>query len=403
MSVPLDRLYHYLDDIVNHDLVIYRWAPHGSRKLEDLRPLIPYTDYQFLNNPVVICHDQEPLFFERYTQQEFKILTKNLFTKKNDLHLNQENILDYCSSLNLRSVAIPNNQFDGTILLHSELQSIELEKYQQANFVPVYFWSHGIIARDWFRYAEQDPKLKFNVDLMQQDFLIYNRAWGGTREYRLFFAELLLKCNLIKCTNTSFNMLENDIDYRQHQFVNNNLRISDFNLHKYFKPNISDSSFSADYTSEDYSRTGIEIVLETLFDDTRWHLTEKSLRPIACGKPFMLAATPGSLQYLRYYGFETFSGLIDESYDLIAEPHLRLQAIVKEMQRISQLNSTKKYKLYTDLDVVCQRNKQHFFNGFVGQVVDEYKTNLDQAILIMQQNCTNKHLIEVRRLLEKNN
>ena len=86
-------------------------------------------------------------------------------------------------------------------------------------------------------------------------------------------------------------------------------------------------------------------MLETLFDDTRWHLTEKSLRPSACGKPFMLAATAGSLQYLRSYGFKTFSGLIDESYDLIVEPHLRLQSIAQEMQRISQLSPNKKYKL----------------------------------------------------------
>jgi hypothetical protein len=48
-------------------------------------------------------------------------------------------------------------------------------------------------------------------------------------------------------------------------------------------------------------------------------LTEKALRPIACGQPFILAATPGSLQYLRSYGFKTFSGYIDETYDTIQE------------------------------------------------------------------------------------
>jgi len=143
-------------------------------------------------------------------------------------------------------------------------------------------------------------------------------------------------------------------------------------------------------------------VLETLFDDTRWHLTEKSLRPIACGKPFILAATPGSLQYLQSYGFETFSDLIDESYDLIVEPQLRLLAIVKEMQRISQLSSIEKCKLYTDLDVICLRNKQHFFNGFVEQVIEEYQTNLDTAMQVMQQHCTGKHLTEIKKLLEKN-
>lgn len=402
MSVPLDRLYHYLADIVNHDLVIYRWAPHGSKKLEDLIPLITRSDSQDLTVPIVIYHDQEPLHFEQYSQQEFRIAAQKIFTKYNIVELNKDQLLDYYSSLNLRSIAVPNNQFDTTILVHSELQSVEVKKYQQANFVPVYYWSHGLLSQDWFRYAEHDPKLKFNVDLLQKDFLVYNRAWGGTREYRLYFAELLVKNNLIDCSNVTFSRVDNNTDYCQHQFVNKNLQISEDELHKYFKPNTADSASSADYNNEDYFRAGIEIVLETLFDDIRWHLTEKSLRPIACGKPFMLAATAGSLQYLRSYGFKTFSGLIDESYDLIVEPHLRLQAIAQEMQRISQLSPNKKYKLYTDLNCICQYNKQHFFNSFAGQVITEYKNNLDQAMSIMHQNCTSKHMAETKRLLKNN-
>jgi hypothetical protein len=70
MSVPLDRLYHYLGDCVNHDLVIYRWAPHGSRKLEDLTQLINYSSNQLQKTPLVIFHDQEPLDFLFYTKEQ---------------------------------------------------------------------------------------------------------------------------------------------------------------------------------------------------------------------------------------------------------------------------------------------------------------------------------------------
>jgi hypothetical protein len=411
MSVPLDRLYHYLANIVNHDLVIYRWAPHGSRKLEDLIPLSWFSVAENLNNPTMICHDQEPLVWNFYTKQEIKDQTKKNCLqesatqdlKKYNLDwLCYDSILEYTSSYYLRSLTTFVNQYDLTLLLHSEQNSTQVDIFAQNGFVPVYYWSHAVIAQDWFRYAELDPTLTFDVGKIQKDFLIYNRAWSGTREYRLFFAELLIENNLIDCSNTSFSTQDNDLDYRQYQFANKNLQISNHELHKYFRPNVASSASSADYDNTDYSQTGIEIVLETLFDDTRWHLTEKSLRPIACGKPFMLAATPGSLQYLRHYGFETFSGLIDESYDLIVEPHLRLQAIVKEMQRISQLSSTEKCKLYTDLDIICQRNKQHFFNGFVDQVIEEYKTNLDHAMQIMQQNCTGKHFAEIKRLLKNN-
>lgn len=34
MSVPLDRLYNYVDGLCNHDILIYRFFRHGSKKLE---------------------------------------------------------------------------------------------------------------------------------------------------------------------------------------------------------------------------------------------------------------------------------------------------------------------------------------------------------------------------------
>ena len=407
MSVPLDRLYHYLANIVNHDIIIYRWNPHGSRKLEDIDQLFIYSECQLQNYPVMICHDQEPLVWGIYSREEIENNNRAEYLSSNLDYLTSSDVLAYHSRWQLRATtvsfsALYGNQHDLTLLLHSEQNSTQVNIFEQNGFVPVYYWSHAVIAQDWFRYAKLDPTLTFDVKKIQKDFLIYNRAWSGTREYRLFFAELLVKNNLIDCSNTSFSTQDNNLDYRQYQFTNKNLQISNLELHNYFETNIANSASSADYSNLDYSTAGIEIVLETLFDDGRWHLTEKSLRPIACGKPFMLAATPGSLQYLRNYGFETFSGLIDESYDLIVEPHLRLQAIVKEMQRIAQLSSTEKYKFYTDLDVICQRNKQHFFNGLVDQVVNEYKTNLDCAMQIMRQNCTGKHFTEIKKLLENN-
>jgi hypothetical protein len=213
---------------------------------------------------------------------------------------------------------------------------------------------------------------------------------------------MLANANLILCCLTSFSEFDQQSHYTKHKFVNPDLVINRSDLHTIYKANTHDSSSSADYNSQDYRSCAIEVVLETMFDDSRHHLTEKILRPIACGRPFMLAATAGSLQYLKSYGFKTFSGLIDESYDLIVEPHLRLQAIAQEMQRISQLSPNKKYKLYTDLNCICQYNKQHFFNGFVDQIIREYKINLDQAMSIMHQNCTSKHMAETKRLLKNN-
>jgi hypothetical protein len=174
------------------------------------------------------------------------------------------------------------------------------------------------------------------------------------------------------------------------------------NLEQFYSINTADSNSSADYCGPDYAACGIEIVLETLFDDERLHLTEKILRPIACGKPFLMVATAGSLQYLRDYGFETFADVIDESYDTITDSRDRLDAVIEEMKRISALDVDAKQVLYTKLHEIAQRNKQRFFNGLFDQVIEEYKTNLNQAMEIMQQHCTGAHRARIQQLLQQN-
>jgi hypothetical protein len=402
MSVPLDRLYHFLADCVNHDLLIYRWAPHGSRKLEDLNQIKVHTDHQTHILPILIFHDQEPLNYGFYTQDQIRDRVKFQFSKRSlDFMLN-DSVLDYVSTQHLRAVTICTNDYDLIILVHSEQRSRQIDYFKQKNFLPVYYWSHAVISQDWFRYAAHDPNLNFDLKNIKQDFLIYNRAWSGTREYRLCFIEHLINSDLIENCKTTFNPVDQDMHYTAHQFTNKKFTTQNQQLENYFPLNTYPSTASADYVSLDYIETGIEVVLETLFDDTRWHLTEKTLRPIACGKPFILSATSGSLQYLRNYGFETFADLIDETYDTIADSQDRLKAIIQEMKRIAALDSDAKQVLYTKLHEIAQRNKQRFFNGLFDQVIEEYQTNLNQAMTIMNQHCTRKHRTEFLRLLQQN-
>jgi hypothetical protein len=402
MSVPLDRLYHYLGDCVNHDLVIYRWAPHGSRKLEDLNQIKLYTDHETHILPILIFHDQEPLNYDFYTQDQICDRAKVQFVKSSMEFMLKDSVLDYVSAQHLRAVTICTNNYDLTILVHSEQQSWQVDYFKQKNFLPVYYWSHAVISQDWFRYAAHDPMLNFDLKNIKQDFLIYNRAWSGTREYRLCFIEHLINSDLIGNCKTTFNAVDQHTHYTAHQFTNKKFTIQNQQLENYFSPNTYPSTASADYVGKDYVETGIEVVLETLFDDTRWHLTEKTLRPIACGKPFILAATPGSLQYLQNYGFETFADLIDESYDTIANSQDRLKAIIREMKRISALDADAKQVLYTKLHEIAQRNKHRFFNGLFDQVIEEYQTNLNQAMVVMQQHCTGRHRTAIRQLLQQN-
>jgi hypothetical protein len=175
-----------------------------------------------------------------------------------------------------------------------------------------------------------------------------------------------------------FSPADNGKHYTNHTFKNTDFDITRFDFEDWLPPVEIGADASADYVNTEYAATGIEVVLETLFDDSRWHLTEKSLRPIACGQPFILAATPGSLEYLRSYGFETFAGLINESYDLIDNPAERLEAIVNEMKRIALLPKKFKEELFAKLQHIASRNQKRFFSKeFTKHIIDEFKNNFD--------------------------
>ena len=390
MSIPLDRLYNHLDGLCNHDVLIYRFFPHGSKKLEDLSLLTPSSWFNTMTKPFAICNDQEPLNFDLYVQSAIEQSITNMQQFPDRLH-------NLAVQMNLRSMThCPLNAYDKTLLVHSEKNSKQLDKYQQNGFIGVYWWSHALIAKDWFRYAEHDANLEYNFKDIKSDFLVYNRAWAGAREYRLKFSEILIEKNLVSACDTKFAPYDNDVHYTDHKFLNPRLQLNRNDIEYHIPHNSFTSCSSADYNNYDYKQCAIEVVLETLFDDSRLHLTEKSLRPIACGKPFILAATPGSLRYLRSYGFETFAPFIDETYDTIDDPVKRLQAITDEMLRITNLPQDEKQILWAELHTIAQRNKAKFFSDtWQEEILKEFKTNLYAGLEILQSCKTGKYWKEV--------
>ena len=371
-----------MQSLCDRDIIIYRWTPHGSKKLDDLSRLERYNLGKKTNiavtKPPMICHDQEPLNIDYWSTDDFVNHTTNGYESLS--------VANQFATWHLRTALGPHKMhvFTKTMLCHSELNSAELEKYEQKNFVGVYYWSHALIARDWFRYAQVDPVIQEKN--ICQDFLIYNRAWSGTREYRLKFAELVAKHHLDQHCRMGFNPIDG-INYRDHVFKNPKLQIANSSLDKHFVLNTASANASADYCNLDYKETALEVVLETLFDDTRWHLTEKTLRPIACGQPFILLSSPGSLEYLRKYGFKTFDSIIDESYDSIQDPLERIHAVIDLMQNIQQ--NKNKTIIYQQLSKIAKHNQRRFFSDeFHKQLVDEFQYNFTSAYTQVIKSCS---------------
>ena len=379
MNIPLDRLYHFIDDMASEiygdPVLIYRFWPHGSKNIKDLFTLSTVNWDILVTLPSVWCHDQEPLDYEFYKThlQFYGKLLKDFIAR---------GLYPVPKNLNFQETI-----FEKGLLLHSEKRSNNLKKYQLDNeLIPVYYWSHAVIARDWFRYAEHENFQKNT----KKTFLIYNRAWSGTREYRLRFSDLLIEQELIEHCQTSCNTTDPEINvhYTEHTFKNPQWRTKN-QLENFLKPTTASATSSADFDANDYNSTDIEIVLETLFDDDRLHLTEKSLRPIACAQPFILAGTHGSLEYLRSYGFRTYSEIWDESYDLIEDAETRLISITDLMKTIAQWDSVTRANKLTKARLIAEYNRRRFFSqDFFNLIVDELKTNLVSAFTELEQ-CNN--------------
>ena len=306
--------------------------------------------------PVVICHDQEPLNFDLYSKENIQTFIES-------------KQLEY---LNLGSACWANFH-QQMILLHSELNSPEVTRYQNTGrFVPCYYWSHALIARDWYRFAQYDMQLSA-AKIPGKTFNIYNRAWTGTREYRLKFTEMIVKAGLAGDCRMKFSSIDNGQHFHLFKPTNPRLAIQRFDLNLYFVDNNTSASASAEYSADDYQNTLFDVVLETLVDDSRIHLTEKILRPIACGQPFLLVGTANSLAYLKQYGFKTYGDFLDESYD--EEPD-----IIKRMEKVIAVMSNLKDKDYAAIKDIADWNRQYFFSDeFYQLILTELIDNLTTA------------------------
>jgi hypothetical protein len=372
MSVPTHNLYDFVHQATKRKFFLMYFYPWGSRGIENIchyqtskdffdgpngiatqdRVVLPSLLSKDMNHrlasqvhPVILCHDQEPLNFDLYLpDSDLMNHYSNLYNQQRELYLAER-----IKNLNLRACN-PAALQEKWILLHSELNSPQLTHYENTGaFIGAYWWSHAIIARDWYRFAEYDKTLQNNTNYSKL-FLTYCRGTTGSRQYRKDFLQQLDQFKLTdQCV---FQSLHN---------------------------RSCGSESSAVYESDDINATAISVVLETVFDQ-RIHLTEKILRPIACGHPFILAAGSGSLSLLKKYGFKTFSPYIDETYDSIIDDQSRLSAVVAAMTKFKNLEPQYQTYALESCREIAKFNQNHFFsNDFFKNVVDELSTNVEQA------------------------
>jgi hypothetical protein len=87
-------------------------------------------------------------------------------------------------------------------------------------------------------------------------------------------------------------------------------------------------------------------------------ITEKTNKPIASSKPFIVFATPHFLEDLRSLGYKTYAPFINESYDTEEDNHKRLNMIVAEIERISELPKDEYNELLFNCRLIAAKNRE---------------------------------------------
>ena len=112
-----------------------------------------------------------------------------------------------------------------------------------------------------------------------------------------------------------------------------------------------------------YNDYFMEIIVETDTLTTNW-ITEKTVKNLYIGKPFIVMGGPGLLDKIRSFGFQTFSPWIDESYDTITNNYQRLEAIKQEIDRIANKTDVEIQQMHQQLLPIFEHNRKTYRNIF---------------------------------------
>ena len=256
---------------------------------------------------------------------------------------------------------------DPTVLITSEYNSDDVywlcDTY---NFESSYYFFHGWAALDWYRgynrtFLHQPKNIKYT-------FLCPNNIVGGKRQHRLNLFKELCKRNIVKNNLVSMPAVCPYEGTRVKDYIDGDIKlpltIDDFNNHANNSHQITMWKQAAESL--------VHVVTETSYSGRKNHLTEKAFKPIVLKQPFILVSNRGSLEYLRRYGFKTFEGIWDESYDQLPD-NKRISAIGNLLQELEYADKNYLNELCAP---IVQHNYDWFYSGKFEQVLWDELLNM---------------------------
>lgn len=308
--------------------------------------------------------------------QDIESIPESFFTDKlqnNNIVLYREHSIDIENFSQYFINMIKKFELDYTkfyIILGHENQSTKLkkilsDKFDDINIISSMMWLF------WPYTAFANSKIKLHQNVTRK-FSIFSRRYVDWR--RDIYFDLLIR-NVLDNSHYTFSNQHPDIETDETSIsemmsnISNDMILHTPKLLSWLENVPYSINFSDPFGSEIYDliqSSNLNIVLETHVNEQMngVTLTEKTYKPIVCKRPFIVYGIPKILQMLRAHGFKTFDGIIDETYDTIANADMRRKAIVNEIDRINQLED----KEFDDLIKNCQSIVEHNYQCMLSYI-----------------------------------
>jgi len=232
------------------------------------------------------------------------------------------------------------------------------------------------------------PLTTYEPGSRNKTFLCFNRRYHS---HRLIFFMMMEKRKLLadfymsmaKTQPGSGQSFTTTISHLVHNHPQYNFTIEDIARCESTLPLVLDKPDFELYPMESspddletfYKNSLINIITETFFFNKIIHVTEKTFKPIAQLQPFIIIASPGSLQHIRDMGFKTFSEFWDESYDQETDHEVRFNKIFDLVELISKWSEEQKIEFSYKVKDILEYNAEHLYsmkNIELDKIVEKY-------------------------------
>lgn len=315
----------------------------------------------------VFFHDQEPIWLDLHKPLFDSVIVRNYdITHKHG------------------STRPKTNDVSGNIIL-SERGDFVKSLEEMYGWRTHYYFYHGWACQDWFRGYDKTFLIPRARDRQPtKTFMSPNRIVAGKRDHRVLFLYNLFKQRLEHnhISAPRICQFENiDISIIANKYCNTYPDITQVfesaSLPKLFAGEETQQMTSCWLSNFDEAADSLVYVpTETVYFGNRLHITEKTFKAIALEMPFVLVAPAGSLEYMRSYGFKTFSDVFDESYDAETNDILRIEQVTKLLKDLDNQTVKERRRIHRACLSAVEHNFNHFYNGGLTSILWQELTTM---------------------------